>query len=266
MLDKMTWPCCDECWSKGLERVRWWGNDWEDEAIRQACRDAISDREWWAEFFAGKEDTTTAKNFFCKILYGCSRMEHKSCVMSMLEAVADEPFSSWPDHVGLPFILQDLQMTHALQTKTNFVNHVFSTLSVSKMPVDVYRYIVSQSDDKYGRTNYLAENAAQDANVDLFNYIVENEGQNLNEEFYKVLPNRLAYACVFEKDGSRCTQVALDHKLCNKDDIAHEFNESIEDWQTLSTPEQNSRVQKNLAQLVKNGYICGSEFCYSIDA
>jgi hypothetical protein len=263
---KMNPPCCDECWTKGLERVRWWGDDWEDEAIRQACRDGISDREWWVEFFAGKEDTTNAKSFFCKILYGCSSMEHKSCVMAMLEAVAEQPFSSWPDHVGLPFILGDLEMTHALQTKTNFVNHVFSTLSVSKMPVDVYRYIIAQSDNKAHRTNYLAVSAAQDANVDVFNYIVENEVQNLDEECLEVLPRTLAFACAFKEDGACCIQAAIDRNLCNKDDIAVEFNKKIRDWQTWSIPEQNSRLQKNLAQLVEKGYICGSEFCYSIDA
>ena len=233
--------------------------------MKQACHDAISDREWWTDFFAGKEHTTNAKEFFHKILVGCGRMEHKSCVMAMLEAIQEEPFLDWADYGSLEFILGDLEMTHALQTKTNFVNNWDGGYASEKMPVDVYRYIIAHADDKGRHTNNLARSAAHRANVDVFKYIAENEAQNLNEEFRKVLPVRLARACAFESDGARCSQVAIDHNLCNKDDIAREFNNNIEKWQTWSTPEEKSRLQKNLAGLVENGYICGSEFCYSIE-
>jgi len=134
------------------------------------------------------------------------------------------------------------------------------------MPVDVYRYIVAQSVDKGRQTSNIARCAAHRANVDVFEYIAKNEAQNLNEECLKILPDRLAEACAFESNGARCIQAAIDHNLCNKDDVAREFNNNIESWQqSYLRSEHISHLQKNLAQLVENGYICGSEFCYSVD-
>ena len=264
----MTWPCCHECWTNGLQRVWGYGNCWHDDIMKQACYDSISDRMWWADFFADKEDTINAKKFFYKILVGCARMEHKSCVMAMLKVIQEEQFPDWADHGSLVFILGDLEMTHALQTKTNFVNNWYSGPSVAKMSIDVYRYIISHADDRRKQTNYIAQSSAQFANVDVFNYIVENEAQNLNEEECReVLPRCLAYACSHHGHKSTlCIQAAIDHDLCTKDDIASEFNECMANWQTYLTSEEKIGLGKNLAQLVENGYICGSEFCYSIDA
>ena len=262
----MNWPCCDECWNKGLPRVWNYERYWEDPAIKQACWDGISDRKWWAEIFDGKADSVEAKKFFFKILFGCSQMEHKHCVMSMLEVFPEEPFSDLGDHGSLPFICSDLEMTHSLQTRTNFINSWYSGTMVKKMPIDVYRYIVAHADDKQKITHHMALSAAQFANTELLNYIAENEAQHLDEKFYKQLPCTLAYACAFTDKDGQCIQAALDHQLCNSEDIAREFNREIESFEPLLTTEEESGLRQNLAQLVKNGYICGSEFCYAIDA
>jgi hypothetical protein len=182
---------------------------------------------------------------------------HPECVMA---CVQDPAFFWTGQPEGAQLFATNLALLHAVcSAHPRIRNMIFEAiLSVSKMSVDVYRYIQQNSadilDDEVKRQTMI--DAVRADNLELANYVIDGIQLHDDEIVSETVEELLS-----SENGVRGLEM-----LGSRRDIKNEVVDAI----NFAAGDDNydddtsAVIQTNVRELLDKNYICSSEICYKI--
>ncbi len=186
---------------------------------------------------------------------------HPECVMA---CVQDPAFFWTGESKGAELFATNLALLHAVcSAHPRIRNMIFEAiLSVSKMSVDVYRYIQQNSadilDDEVKRQTMI--DAVRADNLELANYVIDGIQFDDDEIVAETVEELL-----FVENGVRGLEM-----IGNRRDIKNEVVDTINHLRVDLRQEDSSKLpcqvvlETNMRELLDKNYICSSEICYKI--